>query len=528
MRTANLAVMFADLVGYTRRTSEQSYEQNAAMVQRFSHVVNDISKSFRGRVVKEMGDGALVVFPSPTRAVQAAMAIHDCAVESNRDCEDDEHFQLRIGINVGEVRLERGDVYGDAVNVAARVEAETPVGSIYISGATYMTMNRSGFSFEPMGVRELKGVDVPVSLYAVTGVPEEAVSDLERRNEDETLPFRGRQLSRLRTHRRRAQHRMRLAIATACALCPMGVYYGWGSVSEYKLEQEVQELVVTARLRQAADLLSGMQPSEEYRRLADLLLAAVARSEDAASACAILDTLEDTGLGSETTMSALRVSHGAKLIFAGELAQAKMCLPYQLDPATPEGRDLTLIKIHLSAAEALGIRSLKDLREVLQAYKAYLQEGGAAREHLEYIAKIAAAAYENASSRSVADPLIAEFLREVATPALAQVAVDPNTTSGARNWIIARLEDVGKGIPVDWLTTYATHLEDHSCVSRRQAIAGLRRLGQLTAVGLLQREVARADRCTSFVAAEAANYLIARGRMPSPHEPALVATVSRD
>ena len=182
MKTEILAVMFTDIVGYTQRTSTQNFTENAELLRQHAQIVHPLVKRLGGRVVKEIGDSVLATFASPTNAVEAAMAIQDRLSQINRDRDPESQLHLRIAINVGEVRVERNDVFGEGVNVASRIEAETPVDEIYISGATYLTMNRSGTPLKFLGQRLLKGIEegplgliggrIPELLTGGTPVPE--------------------------------------------------------------------------------------------------------------------------------------------------------------------------------------------------------------------------------------------------------------------------------------------------------------------------------------------------------------------
>ena len=172
MKTENLAVAFVDIVGFTPRTSSQSREENERMLQRFGDVVRPVVGAFGGRVAKSIGDAFLVTFRSPTDALHWGMAVHDKLAESNAAVSEGERFDIRVAVNVGEVRVEAGDVFGEAVNIAARIEGEAGPGEVYFSEAVCLVMTRSEVPYEEVGVRELKGIKDPVKLYRIPRVSE--------------------------------------------------------------------------------------------------------------------------------------------------------------------------------------------------------------------------------------------------------------------------------------------------------------------------------------------------------------------
>src|SRR5690606_30401172 len=113
MQSENLAIVLVDIVGFTPRTSAQSREENELMLRRFDQLVRPLVSAFRGKVVKTMGDAFLLTFRSPTDALHCAMAIHDRNAEMGPDLPEVERFEVRAAINVGEVRVDGGDVFGE-------------------------------------------------------------------------------------------------------------------------------------------------------------------------------------------------------------------------------------------------------------------------------------------------------------------------------------------------------------------------------------------------------------------------------
>lgn len=170
MRTANLAIVFTDIKGFTERTSRQTLEENQRLLATHNALLSPLFRAYGGRVIKTIGDAFLVTFDSPTSAVLAGAAIQDKLWAHNRDAKADERLDVRIAVNVGEVRVEDGDVYGEPVNIAARVEGEAEAGEVTFTEAVYLAMNRAEVACEAWRTVDLKGIPEPVRLYRVAKV----------------------------------------------------------------------------------------------------------------------------------------------------------------------------------------------------------------------------------------------------------------------------------------------------------------------------------------------------------------------
>lgn len=167
MRTESRVVMFTDIKGYTATTSRQTREESARMLARHDALVHPVIRAFRGRRVKTIGDAYLVLFDAPTQALLCAMAIQDRLWDYARRAPEARRFELRIGLSLGEVRIAPGDVFGDAVNLAARVEATAEPREIWFTEALYWVLDRGLVPFEEVGLRALKGFADEVRLFRV-------------------------------------------------------------------------------------------------------------------------------------------------------------------------------------------------------------------------------------------------------------------------------------------------------------------------------------------------------------------------
>lgn len=204
MRSRNLAIVLVDIAGFTERTGRQSRKESEDWLRRYRHLLLPLVRALGGRTVKSIGDAYLCVFDSPTNALLFGMAAQDRMHEHNRQAPEAERFDIRVAVNAGEVRLQRGDVYGEPVNLAARVEGITPAGEIWFTEAVYLAMTRSEVPSEEVGPRQLKGIAEPVRIYRV---PRDARYQLQAASaapaqpppEDQTLssyPFGGLGLRR--------------------------------------------------------------------------------------------------------------------------------------------------------------------------------------------------------------------------------------------------------------------------------------------------------------------------------------------
>jgi adenylate cyclase len=197
MRTENLAIVFVDIAGFTPRTSTQTREENLRMLKRFDGIVRPLVRAFRGQVIKTIGDAYLLTFRSPTNALLCSMAIHDRIAETDAAIDPAERFMVRAAVNAGDVRIEGSDVFGEAVNIASRIEGKAGLGEIYFSESVFLSMTRSEVHSTEVGYTELKGIAEKVRLYRVP----KAIEFPRHENAPAavgSLPFGGRALDRVR------------------------------------------------------------------------------------------------------------------------------------------------------------------------------------------------------------------------------------------------------------------------------------------------------------------------------------------
>jgi adenylate cyclase len=160
------AVLAADVAGYSRLMAQDEVGTlNALKLQR-REVFDPAISGHRGRIVKTTGDGLLVEFASAVDAVTCA--IHVQEQMGARNTYSSPKIIFRIGINVGDIIFDEGDIFGDGVNIAARIEGECPPGGVCISDDAYRQIRgKVGFAFDDLGERTLKNIPHPVRIHSV-------------------------------------------------------------------------------------------------------------------------------------------------------------------------------------------------------------------------------------------------------------------------------------------------------------------------------------------------------------------------
>jgi adenylate cyclase len=171
LKTANLAIVFTDIQGFTERTSRQTHEENQRLLQVHRELLAPLFKAFGGRILKSIGDAFLVTFESPTQAVLSGIAIQDRLWQYNGTAPESDRLKVRVAINVGEVRVESNDVFGEPVNIAARVEGITEAGEVYFTEAVYLAMNKAEVPSQEVGAFELKGIPGKIRVFRVPKGP---------------------------------------------------------------------------------------------------------------------------------------------------------------------------------------------------------------------------------------------------------------------------------------------------------------------------------------------------------------------
>jgi adenylate cyclase len=163
------AVLAADVAGYSRLMSADEVGTLAALKSHRRDLFDPAIADHKGRLVKTTGDGLLVEFASAVDAVSCAIAVQDEMRERNAGAALEIAF--RIGINIGDIIIDNDDIFGDGVNIAARLETECDPGGVFLSGSAFeQVRGKISVAFDDLGERPLKNIERPVRVYAVRAV----------------------------------------------------------------------------------------------------------------------------------------------------------------------------------------------------------------------------------------------------------------------------------------------------------------------------------------------------------------------
>jgi adenylate cyclase len=160
------AILAADVVGYTQLMEQDETGTLATLKDRRRSILNPLVAAHDGRIVKVMGDGVLVEFASAVNAVGCAVELQKRMAAANDGLPDDRRILLRVGINLGDVVVEGGDLYGDGIIIAVRLQAMAEPGGICLSGSVHeQVAKKLALEFDDLGPREVKNVGKPVRVF---------------------------------------------------------------------------------------------------------------------------------------------------------------------------------------------------------------------------------------------------------------------------------------------------------------------------------------------------------------------------
>lgn len=161
------AILFADVAGYSLLMGRDEEATHHAIVDYVRYFQQQI-EGYDGQLIEVRGDGILALFDSVVNAVRYAVELQDVANAKSKDLPQDRQIKFRIGVNIGDVLLEDGRVYGDSVNIASRIEELAEPGGICVSGAVYEQIkNKLPYGYEYLGRHELKNITDPVEIFRV-------------------------------------------------------------------------------------------------------------------------------------------------------------------------------------------------------------------------------------------------------------------------------------------------------------------------------------------------------------------------
>lgn len=172
-----LTVMFIDIVGYTRTTTQLSREEFSKLHDAFDNISIPMFEKYGGKVIKKIGDAFLITFKSPTNAVICGIELQNAFEHYNKNAKRPIH--IRVAIHTGEVLIRNEDVYGDAVNTTARIEGVADADHIVFSEAVFQAMNKKEIPYIHMGMHKLKGLKYPIRLFRVKSTYDEILRKRE-------------------------------------------------------------------------------------------------------------------------------------------------------------------------------------------------------------------------------------------------------------------------------------------------------------------------------------------------------------
>jgi adenylate cyclase len=206
------AILAADVAGYSRLMGADEEGTHERLKAHFQQLFDPKIKEHQGRVVKNTGDGMLVEFPSVVDAMRCAAEVQRGMIDREPDVTVERRIKFRIGINLGDVILDGGDIFGDGVNIAARLEALAEPGGICVSRTVREQIrDKLPYSLDDMGEQRVKNIARPVRVYALRA---EAVAELPTTSVPTVAP------------RRRREAVAAIAVGAAAALV-IGVSVWW-------------------------------------------------------------------------------------------------------------------------------------------------------------------------------------------------------------------------------------------------------------------------------------------------------------
>jgi formylglycine-generating enzyme required for sulfatase activity/class 3 adenylate cyclase len=166
------AIVAGDIAGYSRLMGHDEEGTHARVKRHRREIIEPTIAENHGRLVKYTGDGFLAMFDSPVEAVRCAIVIQQTVVGRNASVPREQWILYRIGVHLGDVIVERDDIYGEGVNIAARLEGIANPGDLYVSGGVYEQIkNKLVCAYQALGDRQVKNITDPISVYRVLPDP---------------------------------------------------------------------------------------------------------------------------------------------------------------------------------------------------------------------------------------------------------------------------------------------------------------------------------------------------------------------
>jgi adenylate cyclase len=167
------AILAADVAGYSRLMGAEEEGTLERLKAHRRELIDPKIAEHRGRIVKTTGDGILIEFPSVVEAVSCAVEVQQDMAERNADVPEDKRITFRVGVNLGDIIIDGDEIYGDGVNIAARLEAIAEPGTVCISATGWEhARGKVPFGADDLGEHQLKNIDWPVRVFRIaSGAP---------------------------------------------------------------------------------------------------------------------------------------------------------------------------------------------------------------------------------------------------------------------------------------------------------------------------------------------------------------------
>ncbi|WP_348640525.1 adenylate/guanylate cyclase domain-containing protein [Nitratireductor sp. XY-223] len=211
-------ILAADVVGYSRLMASDE-ERTLRNLRTYRGVFEEMISKHGGRIFNTAGDAVLAEFTSAVEAVRCAISVQEDLAVRNAEQEENDQMWFRIGINVGDVMIEGEDLFGDGVNIAARLEGLADRGGICISGSTFeQVKNKLSVEFSDLGPQSVKNIPEPVSAYRIGRGQVTVKSGADRES------AKARPVGNLRTF-------AGLAVAALLALAALWIWWPWAETA---------------------------------------------------------------------------------------------------------------------------------------------------------------------------------------------------------------------------------------------------------------------------------------------------------
>ena len=243
------AILAADVAGYSRLMHNDEEATHAKLATLLANGVKPAIADHGGRVVKNTGDGLLAEFSSAVEAVRAAVQLQTRIDELTIGDVEDRRITFRVGINIGDVIVEPDDIFGDGVNIAARLESIAEPGGICISASAYdQVRGKVGVEFADLGEQNLKNIDRPVRAYAVVRDGPGPATQTERARQGRLSPPR-RSMGRIRTRLTPVGGAIASIAVVGAVAAGLVVYWNVGKTVRTDALQEGQKTQIEAAAR---------------------------------------------------------------------------------------------------------------------------------------------------------------------------------------------------------------------------------------------------------------------------------------